>query len=144
SFSSLSTFAPTVEPTYLCFIRSPYCWGSQLNETASDAPPVENLVLGTETSPKEIVAEPIECAGIGPAGDRVSVRPAASGYYRWREGGSILRPPAAPIATRCAFGLQWTTPVTPTRPTRPTPPPPPPTPPPPPPQPPPPPHPPAT
>src|SRR3989441_1868515 len=114
--SSFSTFSPSFEQTYCCFRRAPSFLCSQLNEIAADDSPAENILIGTETSPKEIVAEPIECAGIGPAGDRVSVRPTASGYYHWREGGSILRPPAAPIATRCAFGLQWTTPVTPTRP----------------------------
>src|SRR5437667_10841594 len=124
--SSFSTFSPSFEQTYCCFRRAPSFLCSQLNEIAADDSPAENILIGTETSPKEIVAEPIECAGIGPAGDRVSVRPTASGYYHWREGGSILRPPAAPIATRCAFGLQWTTPVTPTRPTPPNPPPPPP------------------
>src|SRR6266566_4111301 len=36
-----------------------------------------------------------------------------------RARGRVHPAPAAPIATRCAFGLQWTTPVTPTRP-RPT------------------------
>src|SRR2546425_852822 len=123
--SSFSTFSPSFEQTYCCFRRAPSFLCSQLNEIAADDSPAENILIGTETSPKEIVAEPIECAGIGPAGDRVSVRPTASGYYHWREGGSILRPPAAPIATRCAFGLQWTTPVTPTRPTPPDPPPPP-------------------
>src|SRR5213080_2623778 len=127
--SSFSTFSPSFEQTYCCFRRAPSFLCSQLNEIAADDSPAENILIGTETSPKEIVAEPIECAGIGPAGDRVSVRPTASGYYHWREGGSILRPPAAPIATRCAFGLQWTTPVTPTRPTPPTHPPPPPPPP---------------
>src|SRR5467141_1268836 len=118
--SSFSTFSPSFEQTYCCFRRAPSFLCSQLNEMAADDSPAENILIGTETSPKEIVAEPMECAGIGPAGDRVSVRPTASGYYHWREGGSILRPPP-PIATRCAFGLQWTTPVTPTPPPRPPP-----------------------
>src|SRR6266849_6328672 len=118
--SSFSTFSPSFEQTYCCFRRAPSFLCSQLNEIAADDSPAENILIGTETSPKEIVAEPIECAGIGPAGDRVSVRPTASGYYHWREGGSILRPPAAPIATRCIFGLQWTTTVTPTPPPPPT------------------------
>src|SRR5207244_1215163 len=73
--------------------RSPSFLCSQLNEMAADDSPAENILIGTETSPKEIVAEPIECAGIGPAGERVSVRPTASGYYHWREGGSILHRP---------------------------------------------------
>src|SRR6266849_6567041 len=91
--SSFSTFSPSFEQTYCCFRRAPSFLCSQLNEIAADDSPAENILIGTETSPKEIVAEPIECAGIGPAGDRVSVRPTASGYYHWREGGSILRPP---------------------------------------------------
>src|SRR6266700_4634900 len=93
--SSFSTFSPSFEQTYCCFRRAPSFLCSQLNEIAADDSPAENILIGTETSPKEIVAEPIECAGIGPAGDRVSVRPTASGYYHWREGGSILRPPRA-------------------------------------------------
>src|SRR5882762_1331642 len=91
--SSFSTFSPSFEQTYCCFRRAPSFLCSQLNEMAADDSPAENILIGTETSPKEIVAEPMECAGIGPAGDRVSVRPTASGYYHWREGGSILRPP---------------------------------------------------
>src|SRR5205809_4684625 len=90
--SSFSTFSPSFEQTYCCFRRAPSFLCNQLNEIAADDSPAENILIGTETSPKEIVAEPIECAGIGPAGDRVSVRPTASGYYHWREGGSILRP----------------------------------------------------
>src|SRR5436189_4520803 len=89
--SSFSTFSPSLEQTYCCFRRAPSFLCNQLNEIAADDSPAENILIGTETSPKEIVAEPIECAGIGPAGDRVSVRPMASGYYHWREGGSILR-----------------------------------------------------
>src|SRR5438093_13469061 len=89
--SSFSTFSPSLEQTYCCFRRAPSCSRNQLNEIAAGDSPAENILIGTETSPKEIVAEPIEGAGIGPAGDRVSVRPMASGYYHWREGGSILR-----------------------------------------------------
>src|SRR5213595_1045454 len=89
--SSFSTFSPSFEQTYCCFRRAPSFLCSQLNEIAADDSPAENILIGTETSPKEIVAEPMECAGIGPAGDRVRVRPTASGNYHWREGGSILR-----------------------------------------------------
>src|SRR6267143_381137 len=91
--SSFSTFSPSFTQTYCCFRRDPSFLCSQLNEIAADDSPAENILIGTETSPKEIVAEPMECAGIGPAGDRVCVRPTASGYYHEREGGSILRPP---------------------------------------------------
>src|SRR2546427_1710158 len=73
--SSLSTFSPSFEQTYCCFRRAPSFLCSQLNEMAADDSPAENILIGTETSPKEIVAEPIECAGIGPAGERVTVRP---------------------------------------------------------------------
>src|SRR5713101_8219598 len=103
-FSSSALSSSGVNWTYRPFansyplIMSFFC--SQLNEIAADASPAENILIGTETSPKEIVAEPIECAGIGPAGDRVSVRPTASGYYHWREGGSILRLPADCHAVR--------------------------------------------
>src|SRR5437870_13798609 len=105
--SSFSTFSPSFEQTYCCFRRAPSFLCSQLNEIAADDSPAENILIGTETSPKEIVAEPIECAGIGPAGDRVSVRPTASGHYHWREGGCILRPPAAATPTRVASGRLW-------------------------------------
>src|SRR2546425_4025420 len=91
--SSFSTFSPSFEQTYCCFRRAPSFLCSQLNEIAADDSPAENILIGTETSPKEIVAEPIECAGIGPAGERVTVRPTASGYYHWREGGAILHRP---------------------------------------------------
>src|SRR2546421_5611692 len=76
--SSFSTFSPSFEQTYCCFRRAPSFLCSQLNEIAADDSPAENILIGTETSPKEIVAEPMECAGIGPAGDRVSVRPTAT------------------------------------------------------------------
>jgi hypothetical protein len=36
-----------------------------LNETLAEDSAVENRLTGTETSPKEIVAEPMERAGIG-------------------------------------------------------------------------------
>src|SRR5439155_1530530 len=75
--SSFSTFSPSFEQTYCCFRRAPSFLCSQLNEIAADDSPAENILIGTETSPKEIVAEPIECAGIGPGGERVTVRPAA-------------------------------------------------------------------
>src|SRR6267143_2933058 len=91
--SSFSTFSPSFEQTYCCFRRAPSFLCSQLNEIAADDSPAENILIGTETSPKEIVAEPIECAGIGPAGERVTVRRTASGYYSRGEGGSIPRPP---------------------------------------------------
>src|SRR6267154_1850017 len=117
--SSFSTFSPSFEQTYCCFRRAPSFLCSQLNEIAADDSPAENILIGTETSPKEIVAEPIECAGIGPAGDRVSVRRTASGYYHWREGGSILRPPRR--LPRGALSVyNGPTPVTPTPPTPPT------------------------
>ena len=64
--SSFSTFSPSFEQTYCCFRRAPSFLCSQLNEIAADDSPAENILIGTETSPKEIVAEPIECAGIGP------------------------------------------------------------------------------
>src|SRR2546427_7777739 len=82
--SSFSTFSPSFEQTYCCFRRAPSFLCSQLNEIAADDSPAENILIGTETSPKEIVAEPIECAGIGPGGERVTVRPTASGYYHRR------------------------------------------------------------
>src|SRR2546428_12749568 len=89
--SSFSTFSPSFEQTYCCFRRAPSFLCSQLNEIAADDSPAENILIGTETSPKEIVAEAIECAGIGPGGERGTVRPTASGYYHRREGASILR-----------------------------------------------------
>src|SRR6266478_4493434 len=121
--SSFSTFSPSFEQTYCCFRRAPSFLCSQLNEIAADDSPAENILIGTETSPKEIVAEPIECAGIGPAGDRVSVRRTASGYYHWREGGSILRPPRRlpPGALSVYNGPTPVTPTPPTPPTRPPP-----------------------
>src|SRR5438477_9497517 len=88
--SSFSTFSPSFEQTYCCFRRAPSFLCSQLNEIAADDSPAENILIGTETSPKEIVAEPMECAGIGPARRRVRVQPSASGDYHWGEGGSIL------------------------------------------------------
>src|ERR1051325_8044913 len=64
--SSFSTFSPSLEQTYCCFSREPSFLCSQLNEIAADDSPAENILIGTETSPKEIVAEPMECAGISP------------------------------------------------------------------------------
>src|SRR6266849_11221595 len=93
TMSSFSTLSPSLEHTYCCFRRAPSFLWSQLKEIAADDSPAENILIGTETSPKEIVAEPMECAGIGPAGERVTVRPTTSGYYHWREGGSILHRP---------------------------------------------------
>src|SRR5438876_3934198 len=73
--SSFSTFSPSFEQTYCCFRRAPSFLCSQLNEIAADDSPAENILIGTETSPKEIVAEPMECAGIGPADrERVTAR----------------------------------------------------------------------
>src|SRR2546427_2160149 len=57
--SSFSTFSPSFEQTYCCFRRAPSFLCSQLNEIAADDSPAENILIGTETSPKEIVAEPI-------------------------------------------------------------------------------------
>src|SRR6266702_1195459 len=111
--SSFSTFSPSFEQTYCCFRRAPSFLCSQLNEIAADDSPAENILIGTETSPKEIVAEPIECAGIGPAGDR-GERPTDRVRILPLARGRVHPAPAAPIATRCAFGLQWTTTVTPT------------------------------
>src|SRR2546430_13094547 len=95
--SSFSTFSPSFEQTYCCFRRAPSFLCSQLNEIAADDSPAENILIGTETSPKEIVAEPMECAGIGPAGARVSVRPTATGNYH-RPGGGSRTPPTAGCA----------------------------------------------
>src|SRR5213594_3856861 len=118
--SSFSTFSPSFEQTYCCFRRVPSFLCSQLNEMAADDSPAENILIGTETSPKEIVAEPIECAGIGPAGERVTVRPTASGYYHWREGGSIRhRPRRLPRGALSVYNGPTT--VTPTPPPRPPP-----------------------
>jgi hypothetical protein len=44
---------------YCCFNRAPSFLWSQLNEIAADDSPAEYILIGTETSPKEIVAEPI-------------------------------------------------------------------------------------
>src|SRR5438034_2642231 len=112
--SSFSTFSPSFEQTYCCFRRAPSFLCRQLNEIAADDSPAENILIGTETSPKEIVAEPIECAGIGPGGERdrstdgIRILPPARGR--------VHPAPAAPIAPGRSFGLQWTTTVTPTRP----------------------------
>src|SRR6266571_2408701 len=89
--SSFSTFSPSFEQTYCCFRRAPSCLCSQLNEIAADDSPAENIWMGTERTPKKTWREPTEGAGIGPGGERVTVRPTASGYYHRREGGSILR-----------------------------------------------------
>src|SRR5207249_8235291 len=56
--SSFSTFSPSFERTYCCFRRAPSFLCNQLNEIAADDSPAENILIGTETSPKEIVAEP--------------------------------------------------------------------------------------
>src|SRR5213595_122349 len=110
--SSFSTFSPSFEQTYCCFRRAPSFLCSQLNEIAADDSPAENILIGTETSPKEIVAEPMECAGIGPAdGERVTARDCLRILLPAR--GRVHPAPAARIATRRAFGLQWTTTVTP-------------------------------
>src|SRR5881409_1677952 len=115
--SSFSTFSPSFEQTYCCFRRAPSFLWSQLNEIAADDSPAENILIGTETSPKEIVAEPMECAGIGPAGEGVTVAIRILLLAR----GRVHPAPPRQIATRCAFGLQWTTPVTPARPRPPSP-----------------------
>src|SRR5204863_962612 len=110
--SSFSTFSPSFEQTYCCFRRAPSFLCSQLNEIAADDSPAENILIGTETSPKEIVAEPMECAGIGPADrERVTARDCLRILLPAR--GRVHPAPAARIATRRAFGLQWTTTVTP-------------------------------
>src|SRR5213594_2870990 len=110
--SSFSTFSPSFEQTYCCFRRAPSFLCSQLNEIAADDSPAENILIGTETSPKEIVAEPMECAGIGPAGgERVTARDCLRILLPAR--GRVHPASAARIATRRAFGLQWTTTVTP-------------------------------
>ena len=63
--SSFSTFSPSLEQTYCCFKRAPSFLWSQLKEMAAEDSPVENIFTGTETSPNERVADPIECALIG-------------------------------------------------------------------------------
>src|SRR6266404_6252148 len=88
--SSFSTFSPSFEQTYCCFNRAPSFLWSQLNEIAADDSPAENILIGTETSPKEIVAEPIECAAIGPFYLRgVLGSQPMSGYYHLHGGGSM-------------------------------------------------------
>src|SRR5438046_9625704 len=110
--SSFSTFSPSFEQTYCCFRRAPSFLCSQLNEIAADDSPAENILIGTETSAKEIVGEPMACAGIGPADrERVTARDCLRILLPAR--GRVHPAPAARIATRRAFGLQWTTTVTP-------------------------------
>src|ERR1043166_5255063 len=97
--SSFSTFSPSLEQTYCCFRRAPSFLCSQLNEIAADDSPAENNLIGSETRPEETAAAPMGSAGRGRgAGERVTVRLTASGYYHRGEGGSILRRPC-PIAT---------------------------------------------
>ncbi len=63
--SSFSTFTPSLAHTYCCLRREPHPLCSQLNATAALVSLVENNLIGTETRPKESVAEPIGRAGIG-------------------------------------------------------------------------------
>src|SRR2546426_2712233 len=62
TMSSFSTFSPSLEQTYCCFRRAPSFLWSQLKEMAAEDSPVENILTGTETRPKEMVAEPMEWA----------------------------------------------------------------------------------
>src|SRR2546425_1020439 len=56
---SLSTTSPSFGQKYCCFNREPHVLCSQLKETAAVGSPAENNLIGRETRPKEIVAEPI-------------------------------------------------------------------------------------
>src|SRR5438128_12065029 len=65
TMSSFSTLSPSLEQTYCCFRRAPSFLCSQLKLIAADDSPVENILIGTETRPKDRVAEPSGCALMG-------------------------------------------------------------------------------
>ena len=54
----------SVGTTYCCLSRVPVFLSSMLKEMLAEDSAVENRLTGTETSPKEIVAEPMERAGM--------------------------------------------------------------------------------
>src|SRR5204862_363145 len=103
--SSFSTFSPSFEQTYCCFRRAPSFLCSQLNEIAADDSPAENILIGTETRPKEIVAEPMECAGTGPAGGR-GVRGEPAGRELRRGGGARVGPRRVGAPRRSGSGAR--------------------------------------
>src|SRR6266576_1541142 len=57
--------SPSLEQTYCCFRRAPSFLCSQLKLMAADDSPVENILISTETRPKDRVAEPSGCALMG-------------------------------------------------------------------------------
>src|SRR5882672_6754110 len=63
--SSFSTFSPVFESMYCCLQRAPVFLLIQLNEMAAADSEAEYIWIGTETRPKEIVAELIGRALIG-------------------------------------------------------------------------------
>jgi hypothetical protein len=63
--SSFSTIPPSLEQTYCCFSRLPQDLCSMLKLTVADDSLAEYSDTGTETSPKEMVAFPIDLGGIG-------------------------------------------------------------------------------
>ena len=62
--SSFSTTVPSLEQMYCCFRREPHVVCSMLKLMAAEDSLEEKRLTGTETSPKEIVAEPMDLAGM--------------------------------------------------------------------------------
>src|SRR5439155_24662535 len=63
--SSFSTTDPSLEQRYCCFKREPHLVWIMLKLIAAADSLEEKRLTGTETSPKEIVAEPMVLAAIG-------------------------------------------------------------------------------
>src|SRR5512146_823792 len=63
--SSRSTTSLSLGQMYCCLRRVPHFLCSRLKLTAAELSLEEKRLTGTETSPNEIVAEPIGRAGIG-------------------------------------------------------------------------------
>src|SRR5918995_1185750 len=62
--SSFSTTVPSPAQMYCCFSRDPHFVCSMLKLTEAEDSLEEKRLTGTETSPKEIVAEPMVLAGM--------------------------------------------------------------------------------
>src|SRR5579864_2699067 len=84
TISSFSTFSPSFEQTYCCFKRAPSFLWSQLKAIAAEDSPVENILTGTETRPKDRVAEPMGCALID--GSVARGGPMVSSRSWWQRG----------------------------------------------------------
>ena len=66
--SSFSTTVPSLEQTYCCFSREPHVVCSMLKLTLAEDSLEEYRLTGTETSPKEIVADPMDLAAMVSSG----------------------------------------------------------------------------